>query len=131
MREWRKATKNVLSPRMFFCESLELDFDFSSLLEGEEPLLINAVSVEGNEVAGGQCSVERDDSYKRVEQSREQRKVVVINDAEFQKRNETTLPINTKTSTCWAVNTWSEWANELNWKSKEICATDKYLTMRS
>lgn len=52
-----------------FHESLELDFDFNRLLEAEEPLLINTVSVEGNEVTGGQCLVERDDSDKRLEQS--------------------------------------------------------------
>ena len=106
--------------------TLDVGFDISSLLKPEDRLLIDKVlGVEENEVG----LLERNDLDEEPEQFGEQRQVVVISDEELRKRNETRIPVNTKASTSWTVNVWTEWAIERNWKSKDVCSTDKYTTV--
>ena len=106
--------------------TLDVGFDISSLLEPEDRLFIDKVlGVEENEVG----LLERNDLGEEPEQFGEQRQVVVISDEELRKRNETRIPVNTKASISWTVNVWAEWDNERNWKSKDVCSTDKYTTV--
>ena len=101
---------------------MDKGFDISTLLEPEDRLVIDKVfGVEENEVG----LLESIDFGKEPEQFGEQRQVVVISDEVLRKRNETRIPVNAKTSTSWTVNVWAEWADERNWKSKNVCSTNK------
>ena len=126
--EESESDEEIFITQNSFRESSTLDvgFDISSLLEPEDRLVIDKVlGVEENEVG----LLERNDLGEEPEQFGEQRQVVVISDEELRKRNETRIPVNTKASTSWTVNVWAEWANERNWKSKDVCSTDKYTTV--
>ena len=126
--EESESDEEIFITQNSFRESSTLDvgFDISSLLEPEDRLLIDKVlGVEENEVG----LLERNDLGEEPEQFGEQRQVVVISDEELRKRNETRIPVNTKASTSWTVSVWAEWANERNWKSKDVCSPDKYTTV--
>ena len=112
--EESESDEEIFITQNSFRESSTLDvgFDISSLLEPEDRLVIDKVlGVEENEVG----LLERNDLGEV--------------DEELRKRNETRIPVNTKASTSWTVNVWAEWANERNWKSKDVCSTDKYTTV--